>query len=75
MVNSRPASSEGETLLSKASLKATHYHGKVPYLRKLPLRAIVAISSLIVVNLLVWVAVGVVLVSYHPANVPILRVY
>lgn len=50
------------SFLSNASKKASEYHSRVPYLSKLPFPAIAIIITLIVVNLVVWAAVGVVLV-------------
>lgn len=47
----------------KASRKATEYHSQTPYLRRLPFPAIAIIVTLIFVNLLVWAAVGIVLVG------------
>ncbi|KAF2638609.1 NicO-domain-containing protein [Massarina eburnea CBS 473.64] len=44
--------------------KASTYHSRVPYLRKLPFAALAIIITLIIVNLLVWVGVGIVL-HYH----------
>jgi high-affinity nickel-transport protein len=43
-------------------VKASHYHARTPYLHNLPFPAIAIIVTLIVVNLLVWAAVGIVLV-------------
>lgn len=48
--------------LQNVSQKASTYHSRIPYLRRLPFPAIAIIVTLIVVNLLVWAAVGVVLV-------------
>jgi high-affinity nickel-transport protein len=44
------------------SNKASQYHSRVPYLQRLPFPAIAIIATLIVVNILVWAAVGIVLV-------------
>lgn len=46
------------------SNKASDYHSRVPYLNKLPFPALAIIVTLIIINILVWVAVGIVLVSY-----------
>lgn len=46
----------------KLSNKASMYHAQVPYLNKVPGSAIAIIITLILVNALVWAAVGVVLV-------------
>lgn len=50
------------------SKRASEYHARVPYISKLPFPAITIIVALIVVNLVVWAAVGVVLV-YHTRHV------
>jgi high-affinity nickel-transport protein len=58
-----PADIEGNlSFFQKASDKASVYHSRIPYISKLPFPAIAIIVTLIVVNLLVWAAVGVVLV-------------
>ena len=41
----------------------TSYHERIPFLCKLPLPVIGVILALITANVLVWVAVGIVLVS------------
>jgi hypothetical protein len=51
------------SLFKSLSKKASTYHGRVPYLRKLPFHAIAIIVTLIAVNLVVWAAVGIVLVG------------
>ncbi|KZF21492.1 NicO-domain-containing protein [Xylona heveae TC161] len=48
--------------------RAVSYHGRVPVLRKLPFPAVAIILTLILVNALVWVAVGIVL-HFHTALV------
>lgn len=50
------------SLFANISNKAATYHAQVPYLRRLPFSAIAIISTLIFVNLVVWAAVGAVLV-------------
>lgn len=50
------------SFFNNMSNKASAYHARVPYLSKLPFPAIAIIFTLIVVNLIVWAAVGVVLV-------------
>ncbi len=40
------------------------WHARVPYLRKLPLRAILIIALLIFINLLVWAICGLILASH-----------
>lgn len=46
--------------------RANSRHGRIPALRKLPLPAVAIITGLVLVNVMVWVAVGVVL-HFHPA--------
>ncbi|GAB7363746.1 hypothetical protein MBLNU230_g4314t1 [Neophaeotheca triangularis] len=48
--------------------KAKEYHERTPLLRKLPGAAIAIIALLIVVNILVWIACGIVL-HFHPSLV------
>jgi high-affinity nickel-transport protein len=50
------------SLLHRVGAKASHYHARTPYLHNLPFPAITIIVALIVVNLLVWAAVGILLV-------------
>lgn len=50
------------------SNKASAYHSRVPYINKLPFNAIAIIATLIIINVLVWVAVGIVLVSPTTLN-------
>lgn len=57
------ASNTKPSFFVNVSSKASAYHARVPYLSKLPFPAIAIIVTLIVVNLLVWAAVGVVLVG------------
>ncbi|KAH7125493.1 high-affinity nickel transport protein-like protein [Dendryphion nanum] len=58
-----PTSQDGKfKLFSKAST----YHSRIPYLRKLPFPAIAIILTLILVNVLVWAAVGAVLHFHTP---------
>lgn len=76
MMETRSASSNAvgdvEVSVFKSwSNKASGYHSRVPYLNKLPFPALAIIVTLIVVNVLVWVAVGVVLVHvslYFPSH-------
>ncbi|KAF2846457.1 NicO-domain-containing protein [Plenodomus tracheiphilus IPT5] len=49
------------SVFRSASMKASVYHSRVPYLNKLPFPAIAIILTLVVANLLVWAAVGIVL--------------
>jgi high-affinity nickel-transport protein len=71
MATSRPMSISGcdaqnkPSFLRNASNKASTYHATIPYLRKLPFAAIAIIIALIAVNLLVWTAVGIVLVRHE----------
>ncbi|KAF2196876.1 NicO-domain-containing protein [Delitschia confertaspora ATCC 74209] len=46
------------------SNKASGYHSKVPYINRLPFAAVAIIVTIILVNLIVWAAVGIVL-HYH----------
>lgn len=68
MASPRPAliTAEGQdtkpSFLQNVSAKASHYHSRVPYLQKLPFPVIAIIVTLIVINLVVWAAVGIVLV-------------
>jgi high-affinity nickel-transport protein len=52
------------SFLRNISAKASQYHARVPYLQKLPFPAIAIIATLIIVNLVVWAAVGIVLVCF-----------
>lgn len=49
-------------LLRRVSSKAARYHKRVPGIRKLPLPAAGIILALVTVNVVVWAAVGIVLV-------------
>lgn len=70
MSSPRPASIVAEapdtkhSFIRNVSAKASQYHARVPYLQKLPFPVIAVIVTLIVVNLLVWTAVGIVLVCF-----------
>ncbi|OAL48228.1 NicO-domain-containing protein [Pyrenochaeta sp. DS3sAY3a] len=72
MVNSRPpsiAAADPEnkpSFFGNVSAKASNYHARVPYLRKLPFAAIAIIATLIIINALVWAAVGIVLHWHTP---------
>ncbi|PSK35048.1 High-affinity nickel transport protein nic1 [Elsinoe australis] len=56
---------EGKPALIKRILaKGKPHHERIPYLRRLPLPAIAIVLLLIIVNLAVWVAAGIVL-HYH----------
>ncbi|CAG8918542.1 unnamed protein product [Penicillium salamii] len=48
--------------------KAERSHSKMPGIRKIPLRAIGIIAFIALLNIIVWVAAGIVL-SYHPSLV------
>ncbi|KAK0660620.1 High-affinity nickel transport protein nic1 [Lasiodiplodia hormozganensis] len=54
------------SFLGNVSKKAEMYHGRVPYLRRLPFPALAIIILIALVNAAVWVAVGIVL-HFHPA--------
>ncbi|KAF2277922.1 3-oxoacyl-synth [Westerdykella ornata] len=54
------------SLIDSLSNKASTYHSRVPYLRKLPFPAIAIIVTLILVNVVVWAVVGVVLHFHTP---------
>ncbi|OJD34879.1 high-affinity nickel-transporter [Diplodia corticola] len=54
------------TFLGNVSKKAEMYHGRVPYLRRLPFSALAIIIVIAMVNAAAWVAVGIVL-HFHPA--------
>lgn len=56
------------SVFANVSHKAGIYHARIPYLRKLPLAAIAIILTLILVNAVVWAAVGIILVG---ANISI----
>jgi high-affinity nickel-transport protein len=68
MSTSQPGSVRSNDLDSKPSLlrnvsaKASRFHARVPYLKRLPFPAIAIILTLIIVNLVVWAAVGIILV-------------
>ncbi|KAF2248369.1 NicO-domain-containing protein [Trematosphaeria pertusa] len=55
-----------QSLLKNWSNKASMYHSRVPYLKKLPFPALAIIATLVIVNLLVWAAVGIVLHWHTP---------
>lgn len=57
------AADDKVTFLRNVSKKAKMYHGRVPYLRRLPFSAIAVIFLVALANAVVWVAVGIVLVS------------
>lgn len=65
-VRNDDANNTKSTVFGNMSKKASEYHSRVPYISKLPFPAIAIIVTLIVVNLLVWAAVGVVLVRLPP---------
>jgi high-affinity nickel-transport protein len=44
--------------------KSKHYHARIPVLKRLPFPSIAIIALLVVVNVLVWIVVGIVLVSW-----------
>ena len=53
-------------LMNGINRQATACHNRIPGLRKLPLRAVGIIFALVLANVLVWVAVGIVLVTGGP---------
>lgn len=55
-----------QPILHNIQNKAGSFHSKIPLLRQLPGRAIAIILLLIVINIVVWVACGIVL-AFHPA--------
>ncbi|OQO11044.1 hypothetical protein B0A48_05299 [Cryoendolithus antarcticus] len=59
---------ESSTFAKRVRRKAGAYHDKIPFLRKLPGPALAIILLLVVINLLVWVACGIVL-HFHPSLV------
>lgn len=52
-------------LVKQLLQKGQPHHERIPYLRNLPLPAIAIVALLVVVNMLVWAAVGVVLVGFE----------
>jgi len=48
------------------SKRATDYHGKIPWIKKLPIAAVGIILAVALANAVIWAAVGVVLVSGSP---------
>lgn len=48
---------------SKLIDKAAFYHHRIPLLKTLPFNAVFVIVFLIFVNIIIWIAVGIVLVS------------
>jgi high-affinity nickel-transport protein len=44
--------------------RSEHYHAKIPVLKRLPFPSIAIIALLVFVNILVWIVVGIVLVSW-----------
>lgn len=52
--------------LLNAKSTVVRYHGKIPYVRRLPAAVVGIILAVIVVNAIVWAAVGVVLVCSLP---------
>ena len=63
MLGSDDADSKN-VLYLRLRAKGRHYHAKVPILNRLPFPSIAIISLLVVVNLSIWIAVGIVLVSF-----------
>jgi high-affinity nickel-transport protein len=44
--------------------RSQYYHAKIPVLKRLPFPSIAIIALLVVVNIVVWIIVGIVLVSW-----------
>ncbi|CAI6337291.1 unnamed protein product [Periconia digitata] len=63
---SRDVEAGEASLLKNWTNKASEYHSRVPYLRKLPFSALAIIATLVAVNILLWVAVAVVLHWHTP---------
>ncbi|PPJ55554.1 hypothetical protein CBER1_05372 [Cercospora berteroae] len=57
---------ERKPILEKLRSQAEHYHDQIPWIRKLPANAVGIILLLVVVQVVVWVAVGIVL-HFHTA--------
>lgn len=57
-----------QPLITNIQTKAETFHEKIPILRRLPGRALAIIILLVAVNILVWVACGIVL-AFHPSLV------
>jgi high-affinity nickel-transport protein len=43
--------------------RSQHYHARIPVLKRLPFPSIAIIALLVLVNIVVWIVVGIVLVS------------
>lgn len=54
---------EANPLIKRFEAKTKLYHERTPLLRSLPLPAVAIVGLLVLVNIAVWVAVGIVLVS------------
>lgn len=65
MVNSNYEESRSSgKLYRQLRLKGKTYHQKIPVLKRLPFSAIAIITLLITINIVVWIAVGIVLNSH-----------
>lgn len=62
MVGENDATSKNAIYL-RFRAKGKHYHAQIPVLKRLPFPSIAIISLLVIINILVWIAVGIVLVS------------
>ncbi|KAI5362176.1 putative nickel/cobalt transporter, high-affinity [Septoria linicola] len=58
--------SERKPMLKKLRVQAEHYHDQIPWIRKLPANAVAIVLLLAIVQVIVWIAVGVVL-HFHTA--------
>ncbi|KEQ89509.1 NicO-domain-containing protein [Aureobasidium pullulans] len=67
MVGENDATSKNAIYL-RFRAKGKHYHAQIPVLKRLPFPSIAIISLLVIINILVWIAVGIVL-SYHTSLV------
>lgn len=63
MENNRETPTPDVTFKYSFQSKAASYHGRVPGIRKLPFSVVAIIALVLIVNLLVWIGVGVILVS------------
>lgn len=54
--------------LAKAKVAAEQCHGRIPYLRKLPVPVVGIIATVIIANIVCWAGAGVALVCAIPIN-------
>jgi high-affinity nickel-transport protein len=62
MLNSDDEGSKNAIYL-RLKTRSQYYHAKIPVLKRLPFPSIAIIALLVVVNIVVWIVVGIVLVS------------